>query len=86
MARKRVDFQGKAVDGESLEFDPIREEWNSYNCSDGSTIRMKLVVTDIIRLEEHNPQTGEPIYLIQSQNIVRIDVPEKLKKRKENLS
>lgn len=86
MGRKRINYQGKIVEGESIEFDPIREEWSVCNCADGTTIRMKLVVTEIMRLDESNPETGEPIYVIQSQNIVRADVPEHLKKRRENLS
>lgn len=86
MARKKVNFQERTVEGESVEFDVFREDWNTYNCHDGSTLRMKLVVTEIIRLEEFNPDTGEPIYVIQSQNVVRADVPDKLKKKKENLA
>jgi hypothetical protein len=84
--KKRVEYQGRTVEGESLEFDPIREDWSLYNCADGTTIRIKVVATEIIRLEEYNPQTGEPVYLIQSQNMVRADVPEHLRKRKENLT
>jgi ribosomal protein L13 len=42
-------------------------------------IRMKTVVTNIIRTEEFTP-TGEPIYVINSQNVVVADVPDGLKK------
>jgi hypothetical protein len=85
MARKTVMFQGKTVEGESVEFDPVREEWSTYTCQDGTTLRLRSVVTEIIRLDEYNPQ-GDPIYMINSQNILRADIPEKLKRKKENLS
>jgi hypothetical protein len=40
---------------------------------------MKTVVTNIIRTEGFAP-TGEPIYVVNSQNVLVADVPDELKK------
>lgn len=64
-----------------LDFTEEEEHWNVYKLSDGSTLKVKLVLKGIKRLKRYNPD-GMPIYVIQSQNIVRsVDVPEKLKQK-----
>jgi hypothetical protein len=80
-AMKRVELKvgDKTVGGTLVDFATVREEYNSYKLSDGSTIRMKTVVTNIIRTDEFSP-SGEPIYIINSQNVVVADVPDELKK------
>ena len=81
---KRVEFKlgDKTVEGTLVDFEAVREEYNSYKLSDGSTIRMKTVVTNIIRTEEFTP-TGEPVYIVNSQNVLVADVPDQLKKREQ---
>ncbi|HTN70799.1 MAG TPA: hypothetical protein VMO00_06885 [Methylomirabilota bacterium] len=78
---KKVELKvgDKIVAGTLVDFETLREEYNSYKLSDGSTVRMKTVVTSIIRTEEFTP-TGEPIYIVNSQNVLVADVPDELKK------
>jgi len=81
---KRVELKlgDKTIEGTLVDFETVREEYNSYKLSDGSTIRMKTVVTNIIRTEEFTP-TGEPVYIINSQNVLVADVPDQLKKQEQ---
>ena len=78
---KKVELKvgDKIVEGTLVDFETLREEYNSYKLSDGSIVRMKTVVTSIIRTEEFAP-TGEPIYIVNSQNVLVADVPDELKK------
>jgi hypothetical protein len=63
---------------EDVDFNEIEEKWNVYKLKDGTTLKIKLVLIGIKRLKKHNPD-GTPIYLINSQNVVRvIDVPKEL--------
>lgn len=80
MPKKSVKINNETVEGESLEFEALREDWNVYKLADGTTLRMKLVITEVLRVDKFNPATGEPVYQILSQNIVRADVPDRLKK------
>jgi len=81
---KRVELKlgDKTIEGTLVDFETVREEYNSYKLSDGSTIRMKMVVTNIIRTEEFTP-TGEPVYIVNSQNVLVADVPDQLKKQEQ---
>jgi len=80
MAKKvKVNFQGKEFEGEQLNFDIEKENWNSYKTEDGSIIKLKVVVSKITRLSEYN-ELGEPIYVVNSTNLIDADVPDNLKK------
>jgi hypothetical protein len=77
----KVPFQGTAVDGEDMDFKTIREEWNEYQTGDGSTIRVKLVLTNIVKLKDkYDPVTGDPIYFVRSSNVLSVSASEKSKK------
>ncbi len=82
MKRVELKLGDKTIEGTLVDFETVREEYNSYKLSDGSTIRMKTVVTNIIRTEEFTP-TGEPVYIINSQNVLVADVPDQLKKQEQ---
>ena len=81
---KKVEFKlgDKIVAGTLVDFETLREEYNSYKLADGSIIRMKTVVTNIIRTEEFTPE-GEPVYIVNSQNVLVAHVPDELKKPKQ---
>ena len=77
MARQtKVPFEGKQVNAVELGFETVREEWNEYKCEDGSTIRIKTVVSKLHRLEQKNVVTGEPIFMVRSSNIVDVVMAE----------
>lgn len=80
LVRKEYDFGGQKVWGEEVEFETEKEGWNTYILHDGSTIKMKAVVTTIIRLEMWKPD-GEPVYFINSSNVATADVPDRLKQK-----
>lgn len=70
----KVNWQESEVEGERLSFQTQAEEWNIYSAEDGSILKMKTVVSDIVRLSVRKPD-GEPVYLVKSTNIVETQVP-----------
>ena len=80
--QKKYNFQGKDVLGEEIDFEIEKEGWNIYNLKDGTKLKMKSVVSSIVRLEDYKEDTGDPIYLVLAGNVVIPEVPEKLKKKK----
>ena len=62
-----------------LDFEETEEHWNTYTLSDGTTIKVKLVLRGVKRLKRYEPD-GNPIYVINSINVVRsVNVPPELK-------
>jgi len=78
--QRAVSVLGKMVQGEEIAYNTEAENWNIYKLEDGTTIKMKLIVHQIVRTNEFNQQ-NEPIYVVSSQNLIVPNVPEKLKKK-----
>jgi hypothetical protein len=78
--RRKFTFQGQEVWGEEVEFEAEREGRNEYILHDGTKLKMRTVVNEIYRLDAHK-ENGEPIYLVNSTNIVTSVVPDRLKKQ-----
>jgi hypothetical protein len=72
---------GSTADGEVVGFrNTGGEHWNEYLLEDGSVLKMKLVVTEVVRVEgQYDPQ-GNPAYMVNSTNVVAIDPADDLKK------
>ncbi len=62
-----------------LDFREVEENWNTYTLSDGTTLKVKLVLRGVKRLKNYEPD-GSPIYVINTINVVRaVDIPPELK-------
>ena len=76
MPKLPVEVLAGSVD---LDFKEIEENWNTYTLSDGTTIKVKLVLRGVKRLKRYEPD-GSPIYVINSINVGRsVDVTSDIK-------
>ena len=66
----KVPYQGRQVDAETVDFMTRKEDFNEYQLADGKIIKIKMVATRIVRLVGEFTPDGNPVYLIQSQNVV----------------
>lgn len=78
--KRKIQFQGNEVWGEEVDFETEREGWNEYVLHDGTRLKMKSVVSDVLRLEMFQPD-GSPVYFINSTNVVTAIVPDSLKRK-----
>ena len=70
---------GSEVEATNVDFETLNEEWNEYKLEDGTVLKFKTVVSSIIRTENYDPMTGDPVYHVRSTNILRVKVPDELK-------
>lgn len=68
-------------DAESVDVDEAKENWNEYRLADGSTLRLKQVVTEIWRIEGAYDPEGNPMYAIKSAGVMTVNAPPELKKK-----
>jgi len=67
--------------GEEVDFEVVKEEWNEYKLKDGTTLKVKLILLGVVRTNQYDP-VGKPIYGVSSQNVIRVsNVPDELKKK-----
>ena len=71
----KITVGGTEVEVESVNFTPVSEPWCLYRLDDGTTVRLKLVVSDVYRLPQPDPITGAPQVLVKSSNIMSVEPP-----------
>ncbi len=77
------DALAESVD---LDFTEVEEHWNVYQLSDGTKLKVKLIVRGVKRLNQFEPD-GTPVYLINSMNVVRaVDIPDSVKAKPKKSS
>ena len=72
---------GGQADAVPVDVNQSSEQWNTYLLDDGSTLRAKLVVTKVVRVENQYDAEGNPVYIFNSQNICTVQSPENLRKK-----
>jgi hypothetical protein len=80
MAERVIDMNKAMANATDIDWKEGSEVWNTYQLSDGTQLKIKIVLRGIKRLDEYE-QDGNPIYVINSINVVRaVDVSKNLKK------
>jgi len=82
MAEKvKINFGSELVDATPVNINQASEYFNQYFLEDGTVLKMKLVATKVFRLDGRYDQEGNPVYFVQSTNVLSVDSPEQLKKK-----
>lgn len=77
----KIPYKDGEVDATEIEFQIRKEDWNEYQLMDGTTIKMKLVVSEIFRIEGVYDDEGNPAYQIKSTNLPVVKSPDALKRK-----
>ena len=81
--RKVLGPDGEQHSAAELGFRVSGEHWNEYLADDGTVIRLKPVVTQLLRIEGMYDPQGDPVYIVNSTNVVTVSAPESLRKGDE---
>lgn len=79
MPTTTVMYNGARVEAETVEVEEFHEPQNRYTLADGSQIKIRTVVVDVVRIPHEYDQNGNPVYHVQSQNILTVVSPEHLR-------
>lgn len=77
----KMNYKGKEVDATVIEVNQESSYWNNYLLDDQSVLKLKVILTKVARIDNEYDQEGNPVYVVQATNIVRVDCPESLKKK-----
>jgi len=80
MEKTKVNTPSGPADAMELEFKVKSEPWTTLELEDGTALHVKINIGKVFRLEQYDHMTGEPAYIFTSNNLVRSQVPAKLKK------
>ena len=79
----RMYIGGQAVEAEKVDYKPIEEPWSLYRLEDGTTVKLKLVVSEVFRLPNPDPVTGLPQLVVRSSNVISVEPPQISTPKKE---
>ena len=82
MAEKvKINFGPEIVEATPVAINQANEYFNQYFLEDGTLLKMKLVATKAFRIDDRFDQDGNPVYFVQSTNVLSVDSPTHLKKK-----
>lgn len=67
--------KGQPVEAQQLKFTPKNEAWSEYTLEDGKILKVKVVVSEVYRLDEIDEVTGKNNYLVKSTSIISVEEP-----------
>jgi hypothetical protein len=77
----RIGPDGPEKDAELIDIQQSNELWNQYLLGDGTVIKMKLIATEVWRVEGEWDSEGNPAYIVKSSNVVTVNAPESLRRK-----
>ncbi|MEM3594084.1 MAG: hypothetical protein QXS27_05110 [Candidatus Jordarchaeaceae archaeon] len=66
---------GREVNGVEVGLSVVREEWSEFRLENGKVLRVKPVGLKVYELDDLDPLTGEPDYLVRSQTVISVSSP-----------
>ena len=76
----KIPYKGREVEAEDVSFSVVNEDWNRYQLHDGTEIRMRLIVRDVVKIPGEFDNEGNPVYIVKSGNVVVVKAPTNLRR------
>jgi hypothetical protein len=81
MAKRKINLGDREYTAEEVPFEAEREGWNNYVLQDGTALKLKTVLAEVLRVEGAWAPNGDPLYLVNASNVVVTNAPEHLKRK-----
>jgi hypothetical protein len=82
MAARKKAAKGAPVErSEPVAVKSVEEFWSSYTLADGSVLKMKPVVVEVIRLVDQFTAEGDPLYGMKVTMVTTTKSPPRLRKK-----
>jgi hypothetical protein len=82
MASQKINIgPGKTKMGELVEIEKSSEPWAEYQLSDGTIFKIKIVMSEIWRLDGEFDAAGNPTYFFKAAPLTSVRAPDELKRK-----
>jgi hypothetical protein len=80
--KTKVLFNGKMVDGMEVPIEESNEKWSEFKFEDGTIVRAKISLIQVIRVDGEYDPLGNPTYAMNmTPTMAIIEAPEHLRKK-----
>src|SRR5438128_11951793 len=69
----------RQVEAEQIDFEAKAEPWSTYELTDGATLKGRLILTGVLRIEGEYDQSGNPIYVVSTQTVIQANAPKEMR-------
>lgn len=85
MSRRTINLPGRGpTEVDEVGYRTLSDEfWNEYLLDDGTRVRIKLVVTEVLKLPGEFDVHGNPVYVVNSTNVMHVNAPGEQRKPNE---
>ncbi len=82
MSQKKitVTYRDRPREAVKVQINESTERWTEISLEDGSSLRLKAVITNVARLVDEFDADGSPVYVVRSSNILTVDAADHLRK------
>lgn len=77
----KIKLGDEVLEGTRIATTSSSENWNEYLLDDSSVLKMKLVVTEIVRVDGRYDSDNNPMYVVRSSNVMAVSSPDNLKRK-----
>jgi len=81
MSRRSIKLGAKEFMAETVEFETEKENWNTYVLHDGTELKLKTILAEVLRVEGEYAPNGDPLYVVNASTVVNTNAPQNLKKK-----
>lgn len=74
MATKTVVYNNKPEEGTIVPITEFIDRPTQVKLQDGTVLSMRTIVLEIVRLNQHRDEQGNPTYVVQSGSNIAIDI------------
>jgi hypothetical protein len=79
--QRKVNFMGQMRDATVVEFEADKENFSTYILHDGTSLKIKAVLTEVLRIEGVYQPNGDPVYGVSAVQVLAVNAPESLRKQ-----
>jgi hypothetical protein len=79
--RRKINFNGQMCDATIVDFEADKESFSTYILHDGTSLKIKAVLTEVLRIEGLYQMNGDPIYAITAAQVSAVNAPESLRRK-----
>jgi len=77
----KIPYNGQMAEGTLVGVNHSFENWNDYTLDDGSSLRIKFIITKVVRLDNIYDAEGNPVYVFQSTSVASVNASNSLKRK-----
>lgn len=66
---------------ETVDFETAKEYWNTYVLHDGTELKLKTILAEVLRVDGQYAPNGEPLYVVNASTVVNTHSPDNLRRK-----